>query len=348
MINLTYKGVHVVGVNSEEVKPELSDADMVVFFGDFNYRLFGISYDEARDFVSQRCFDWLREKDQLRAEMTAGKVFQGMREAFIKFPPTYKFERHKAGLAGYDSGEKKRIPAWCDRIIYRDNRWPSATSECNLDCPVVSSILQYDACMDVTDSDHKPVRCKFNVKVAHVDRSIRRKEFGEILTSNEKIKCMLEDNFYVPEVSIIPNCIVLQNKDVSFLRMTNRSVKDKAIYKIGCEGQSIVKNDGEALAFSPRGAFGFPRWLEVIPAVGIIKPEQYVEVSIRHEEFHASEEIDGISQNWGSEDPRDREVILVVHVLGGSLTQTCSHKISVRHSFSAKSVRVDSKSNSEG
>ena len=73
---------------------------MVVFFGDFNYRLFGISYDEARDFVSQRCFDWLREKDQLRAEMKAGKVFQGMREALIRFPPTYKFERHRPGLAG--------------------------------------------------------------------------------------------------------------------------------------------------------------------------------------------------------------------------------------------------------
>lgn len=86
--------------NSDEGRPDLSEADMVVFFGDFNYRLFGISYDEARDFVSQRSFDWLREKDQLRAEMKAGKVFQGMREAMIKFPPTYKFERHVPGLGG--------------------------------------------------------------------------------------------------------------------------------------------------------------------------------------------------------------------------------------------------------
>lgn len=84
----------------EDLKTDLGDADMVIFFGDFNYRLFGISYDEARDFVSQRCFDWLREKDQLRAEMKAGKVFQGMREAIIRFPPTYKFERGRPGLAG--------------------------------------------------------------------------------------------------------------------------------------------------------------------------------------------------------------------------------------------------------
>lgn len=86
--------------STEETKLDLAEADMIIFFGDFNYRLFGISYDEARDFVSQRCFDWLREKDQLRAEMKAGKVFQGMREALITFPPTYKFERHRPGLAG--------------------------------------------------------------------------------------------------------------------------------------------------------------------------------------------------------------------------------------------------------
>lgn len=73
---------------------------MVVFLGDFNYRLYGITYDEARDMVSQRSFDWLREKDQLRAEMKAGKVFQGMREGIIKFPPTYKFQKHQPGLGG--------------------------------------------------------------------------------------------------------------------------------------------------------------------------------------------------------------------------------------------------------
>ncbi|XP_027330186.1 type I inositol polyphosphate 5-phosphatase 12-like [Abrus precatorius] len=256
------RGTNAMGVSAEEAKPELSEADMVVFFGDFNYRLFGISYDEARDFVSQRCFDWLREKDQLRAEMKAGKVFQGMREALIKFPPTYKFERHQAGLGGYDSGEKKRIPAWCDRIIYRDTR-SAPVSECNLDCPVVSSILQYDACMDVTDSDHKPVRCKFNVKISHVDRSIRRKEFGLIMKSNEKIRSILEDLCYVPEATVSPNSIVLQNQETSLLLITNRSTKDKAIYKITCDGQSIVKNDGQAPDYSPRGAFGFPRWLEV-------------------------------------------------------------------------------------
>ncbi|XP_014508939.1 type I inositol polyphosphate 5-phosphatase 12 isoform X2 [Vigna radiata var. radiata] len=340
------RGSNTTGGSSEEPKPDLSEADMVVFFGDFNYRLFGISYDEARDFVSQRCFDWLREKDQLRAEMKAGKVFQGMREALIKFPPTYKFERHQPGLGGYDSGEKKRIPAWCDRIIYRDTR-AAPVSECNLDCPVVASILQYDACMDVTDSDHKPVRCKFNVKISHVDRSIRRKEFGIIMKSNEKIRSILEDLCYVPEATVSPNSLVLQNLDTSFLLITNRSTKDKAIYKITCQGQSIVKNDGQAPDYSPRGGFGFPRWLEVTPAAGMIKPEQNVEISVRHEDLHNPEEsANGVPQTWWNEDTRDKEVILIVHVQGSSSVQTSCRHIHVRHCMSAKTTRIDSKSNS--
>lgn len=44
-------------------------------------------------------------------------------------------------LLGYDSGEKKRIPAWCDRVLYRDNR-ASPTKECSLECPVIASIVQ--------------------------------------------------------------------------------------------------------------------------------------------------------------------------------------------------------------
>ncbi|GFP87143.1 type i inositol 1 4 5-trisphosphate 5-phosphatase 12 [Phtheirospermum japonicum] len=156
-------------VNPDEGRPDLAEAD----FGNSSVAILIIVYLEYHTmrrgiFVSQRSFDWLREKDQLRAEMKAGKVFQGMRGGTHQIPPTYKFERGRPGLGGYDSGEKKRIPAWCDRVLYRDNR-ANPNEECSLECPVVASILQYDARMDVTESDHKPVRCKFNVDIARVD-----------------------------------------------------------------------------------------------------------------------------------------------------------------------------------
>ncbi|XP_052192687.1 type II inositol polyphosphate 5-phosphatase 15 isoform X2 [Diospyros lotus] len=340
------RGTNAMDVNSVEGMPELSEADMVVFLGDLNYRLDGVSYDEARDFVSQRSFDWLRERDQLRAEMKAGNVFQGMHEAIISFPPTYKFEKHQAGLAGYDSGEKKRVPAWCDRILYRDSRSASVSS-CSLDCPVVSSITQYEACMDVTDSDHKPVRCMFNVEIARVDESIRRQEFGEIIVSNENTRGVLEELHKVPETIVSTNNMILQNKDSSILRITNKCQKDKALFEIICEGESATKEEGQASNHHPRGSFGFPRWLEVIPSAGIIKPDHIAEILVHHNEFHMQEEfIDGIAYNSWCEDARDKEAILVVKVHGSYTTETRSHRIHVRHCSSGKAMHADNKDNS--
>ncbi|XP_010475271.1 PREDICTED: type I inositol polyphosphate 5-phosphatase 13-like isoform X1 [Camelina sativa] len=332
----TTKSNTIPSTGAEETKSDLAAADMVTFFGDFNYRLFGISYDEARDFISQRSFDWLRERDQLRAEMKLGKVFQGMREALITFPPTYKFERNRSGLGGYDSGEKKRIPAWCDRVIYRDTQ-SSPFSESNLQCPVVSSVIMYEACMDVTESDHKPVRCKFHATIAHVDKSVRRQELGKIVRSNEKILSIFEDLRLVPETTVSTNNIVLQSQDTVILTITNTSTTSKAIFNILCAGQAIVKDDGEDSDYNPRGSFGLPRWLEVSPAAGIIHPEGSVDVKVHHEDFHSLEEhVDGIPQNWWCEDTRDKEAILMVNIRGSCSTTLTSHSIKVRHCFSAR------------
>ncbi|GAB2265470.1 hypothetical protein Dimus_000523 [Dionaea muscipula] len=340
------RAANAVSPNAEEGRPDLAEADLVIFFGDFNYRLFGISYDEARDFVSQRSFDWLREKDQLRAEMKAGKVFQGMREAIIRFPPTYKFEKHQPGLGGYDSGEKKRIPAWCDRIIFRDNR-SAPVSDCSLDCPIISSVLQYEACMDVTESDHKPVRCKLFVRLARVDRSVRRKEFGDIMKTNEQIKTLLRELSEVPETMVSTDSILLQNQESSSLLITNKSGKDMAAFHVVCEGQLTVNDNGETLNPRPRGSFGFPNWLEVTPAAGIIRPEQVAEVSIHHTEVHTlGDLVEGIPQNWWSEDTREKEVILAVIVRASCSTETKVHRVSVRHSCSAKTIRMESRTNS--
>lgn len=119
--------------------------------------------------------------------------------------------------------------------------------------------------MDVTDSDHKPVRCIFNVEISHVDESIRRKEFGEIISSNEKIGSTLKEMRNVPETKVSTNTIILQNQDMSVLRITNKSSKNKIVYDIICEGQTTVK-DGQVLSSKHhrRGAYGFPNWLEVI------------------------------------------------------------------------------------
>ena len=65
--------------------------------------------------------DWpsLLEKDQLRCQMDAEKVFKGWQEAKIDFAPTYKYDY---GSDVYDSSEKARIPAWCDRVLWQVNK----------------------------------------------------------------------------------------------------------------------------------------------------------------------------------------------------------------------------------
>ncbi|RWR90463.1 type I inositol polyphosphate 5-phosphatase 13-like protein [Cinnamomum micranthum f. kanehirae] len=341
--------LQALGAHSDDGKPELADADMVVFLGDFNYRLHSISYDEARDFVSQRCFDWLRERDQLRAEMKAGRVFQGLREGLIKFPPTYKFERHQPGLGGYDSSEKKRIPAWCDRVLFRDNR-AFSVAESSLACPVICSISQYDACMDVTDSDHKPVRCIFSIDIARVDESIKRREYGEIISANEDIRTLYEELRIVPETTVSTENIVLQNQDTAVLQITNNCMKEKAMFEIVCEGQSIKDGLKDGLAsehYCAKAAFGFPRWLEVTPATGVINPGQIAEVSVHHEEKHTLEDImDGVPQSWWSEDTRDKEVILALKITGNVSSDIRIHRVHVRHSFSPNTTTcIDSRGN---
>ena len=118
--------------------------------------------------------------------------------------------------------------------------------------------------MDVTDSDHKPVRCIFNIDIARVDESIRRQEFGEILDSNEKIRGLLRDFCKIPETIVSTNNIILQNQDTLILRITNKCTEGNAFFEIICEGQSMFMEDGKSSNYQSRGSFGFPRWLEVI------------------------------------------------------------------------------------
>ncbi|URE05181.1 inositol-1,4,5-trisphosphate 5-phosphatase' [Musa troglodytarum] len=58
---------------------------------------------------------------QLLIEQRAGRVFAGWEEGRIYFPPTYKYLAN-SDIYAVDqakSREKRRIPAWCDRILWR-------------------------------------------------------------------------------------------------------------------------------------------------------------------------------------------------------------------------------------
>lgn len=90
--------------------------DRVIVMGDMNYRLDGCTRAEADALLASGDLPSLLARDQLTAERRAGRVFPGFTEAAVTFPPTYKLD---PGTDVYDSGEKRRIPAWTDRILFK-------------------------------------------------------------------------------------------------------------------------------------------------------------------------------------------------------------------------------------
>lgn len=120
-------------------------------FGDLNYRLTAPNR-EAR--WRMGCRDWqtLLCADQLLNQLGAeGTTYQAWDEADITFRPTYKYD--VGTVDRFDSSEKARAPAWCDRVLWREQGAPCTISP-----------LLYDSCMTVVRSDHKPI--KFLARVA--------------------------------------------------------------------------------------------------------------------------------------------------------------------------------------
>ncbi|KAK3157602.1 hypothetical protein QOZ80_2AG0124910 [Eleusine coracana subsp. coracana] len=103
-----------------ERSPEtILEHDRIIWLGDLNYRI-ALSYRSVKALVEMRNWKALLEKDQLRSEQRGGRVFPGWNEGRIYFPPTYKYSNNSDKYAGDDMNqkEKKRTPAWCDRILW--------------------------------------------------------------------------------------------------------------------------------------------------------------------------------------------------------------------------------------
>lgn len=118
--------------------------------------------------------------------------------------------------------------------------------------------------MEVVESDHKPVRCKFNVEISHVDRSVRRQEMGKIFNSNDTIRTLREELRHVPITAISTNRITLHSQDSCSFKIANKDETDNAVFHIFCEGQATIKDSEDNLEYRSRASYGFPRWLEVI------------------------------------------------------------------------------------
>ncbi|KAJ4954580.1 hypothetical protein NE237_011363 [Protea cynaroides] len=109
----------VHGVGDEKSPQTILDHDRIIWLGDLNYRI-ALSYRSAKALVEMQNWRALLENDQLRIEQRRGRVFEGWNEGKIYFPPTYKYSNNSDRYAGDDMHpkEKRRTPAWCDRILW--------------------------------------------------------------------------------------------------------------------------------------------------------------------------------------------------------------------------------------
>ncbi len=94
-----------------------------MFFGDFNFWI-NLPYKdgvEMATWFNEDDRETLLEHDQLNIAMKNEELLEKFTEADIYFRPTYKYN---PGENHYDTSKKKRVPAWCDRIVWiRDEKF---------------------------------------------------------------------------------------------------------------------------------------------------------------------------------------------------------------------------------
>lgn len=125
--------------------------------GDLNYRI-NMQREQVLDLLSRpssnkfETWEALQNEDQFKKQQIMNPLFRlfNFKEAPILFDPTYKYDR-ESDL--YDSSEKKRIPAWCDRVLYR--------------APSTLTNLYYRR-HEVRASDHRPISAGFTIPIKSI------------------------------------------------------------------------------------------------------------------------------------------------------------------------------------
>ncbi|KAL8953841.1 MAG: hypothetical protein Q9222_000350 [Ikaeria aurantiellina] len=135
------------------------DHEICMLNGDLNYRIDTMSRDVIMKAIQSGNRQKILERDQLLVSRRRNPAF-GLRpftEHPIEFDPTYKYD---VGSDTYDSSEKHRAPAWCDRILYRGP----------------GNIKQLDYRRhELRVSDHRPVSAAFRIRIKAVSSERREK-----------------------------------------------------------------------------------------------------------------------------------------------------------------------------
>lgn len=135
----------------------IMDHMICIVNGDLNYRIDTMSRSTVIKAIETENLAKLLERDQLLVSKRRNPGFRlrSFKEQTITFPPTYKYD---VGSDKFDTSEKSRSPAWCDRILYRG----------------LGAVKQVDYKRhELQLSDHRPVSGLFLMRIRKVDQERR-------------------------------------------------------------------------------------------------------------------------------------------------------------------------------
>ena len=148
------------------------DHEICLLNGDLNYRIDTMGRDTVIKAITNNNFEKLLERDQLLVSRRRNPGFRlrAFTESLITFAPTYKYD---IGSDRYDTSEKRRAPAWCDRILYRG---ASRIKQ-----------IQYRR-HEIRISDHRPVSGTFKMRIKTIQPEKRTVAWKESIRRFEEIK----------------------------------------------------------------------------------------------------------------------------------------------------------------
>jgi len=154
------------------------DHEICILNGDLNYRIDTMGRDTVVKAIQARNFAKLLERDQLLVSRRRNPLLRlrAFTECPITFAPTYKYD---VGTDRYDTSEKHRAPAWCDRILYRG--------------PGKIKQLDYRR-HELRVSDHRPVSGTFKMRIKSVMPERRAQAWQACIERFESVREELARN----------------------------------------------------------------------------------------------------------------------------------------------------------
>ncbi|KAF8241111.1 DNase I-like protein [Tricholoma matsutake] len=231
----------------------LYESDILFWMVYLNYRL-DIPDDDVRNILNSNQRDeglqMLLRYDQLNKAMGAGKAFEGFIECSIGYPPTYRFGDWPSDGLSYD---RKRKPAWTDRVLYM-----SAPS-------VGVRPVSYTSHPQITMSDHRPVSADFAVDI----------DCYEKRSYDATAQRLYWEVDYLEEYSERNN-ISLDNTTVNFSEISYKDPTSQTIQ---------IQNNGKvpcAFRFIPADNSSdiHPDWLRIEPMTDLLLPGEVMSITL--------------------------------------------------------------------